>query len=1732
MTRPHSNKARRKSLQRNRGPSATNVRLSRQMFLEPLEDRRMMAVVEVDLTGGALTILGDQDGGDLNDSILISYDGGSDSYTLFAGAGTSITEAPGTAGVPSMGGLKYSGVNSVTFNALTGNDSFSLLNSPDPLDSITFNGASGDDKLDLSLMDTSSLGSLAKNLANFGFNGVATGAASFTSVNSVVGSVAGVGDSIAGTSEASAWTIDETTTSTYVSGGQTLKFSNFEQLNGSTNTDSYTITDLGAVAYTVAGGAGSNTLNLTGVPNADVKLTNLGGISVDGFESTQSLTFQQINKLSGGAGTNKLTGTNNSSTWVINDTTGNSAPNLSFSGFTSLTGGSATDTFLVQDNSSNTYSLAGGDGVDSFQFGLDNSLDKLTNNIAVDGGTGGAHLTLHDQADPSNNNYSLTAATVARVGGGTVTYGNIVDLTINAGSGSNQFAITAVPTATGTKTLNGGTGNDVLDLTALATAKVTLTAANATSGFNGTVDGVANFTAVEDLKGSAAGVADELVGLNATSTWTINDTTGNTYVSTKTAKFSGFEKLSGGSAADTFNVQDNSVSNDYTLSGGAGVDAFNLGLANSLDKLTKNITVSGDADGATLTLNDQADANNNDYTLGANTVGRDGGGTATYSDITTLTLNASNTTNNIKITGTPTAGAVVINGGSGNDVLDLSAAASAKVTLTAANVVSGFNGTVDGGAAFTGVEKFVGSAAGVADEFTGLNAVSTWTINDTTGSTYVSTKTASISGFEKLNGGSAVDTFNVQDNSVSNDFTLNGGGGLDAFNFGLANSLDKITKNISVNGDTASAKLTLNDQGDADLNDYTIGTNTIGRDGGGTVTYSDVTDLTLNAGSGSNVMKVTGTPIATGTKTLNGGTGNDLLDLSALASSKVVLSAANATNGFDGTITGIANFTAVEEFKGSTAGTADEFVGLNAVATWTINDLTGSTYQTTKTAKFADFELLTGGSAKDTFKVQDNSKSNPLTLTGNGAGDSFLIGDTVNKLAGLKNLAVVGGADVGDELILNDQAEVGANDYTISATVAKVNGGVEVTHSTTEKITLNASQGKNEVTVIDGTYNPSTTIKLVDTTGNSTLLVDDTADTNANTWTISSTQTIRSVPTPTLTIDYSSLATLQSLTMHNGKGNDTVTIASTPATTLIDAKQGFDIIHVNKTSHATSVIGGDEDDTINVGNGDLDSIGAALTVDGGGQGSATRTVFSGGTESVDSKKFNPTSAIKLRGDTLNVLDGSQTGLQTYQVTNSKVSRTSAAQPVTYSNIEQLKLAAGVNDTDVVITVPLAADPQLPSVVGVDGGGASADNRVRIIGNVENNNITIGNMTAVETNRSQFEVASVRRLWVEAGRGQDVIHNRSTVPGLLDGDQAKTDAQYSLVAGAEDDIISSEAPSTSTLSPVLLGNDGKDFLHTTNASSAGTTFLVGDYFINNMVKFTATTPLPTTSRIQVVAANSTLPALSPAEAGDRYATSHAGLSTRNQVLARLDTLVQGRFNLVGAENASSLDVIGWLQAKLPLAITPLAVVKMIPPINRAVREFVRDPGAPANPAPSHVTYNPLGQPLPSGSIPAGSPLLNGGEDIPEDEVPPTVMTNPFERTDVNADGKITAFDALAIINELNRNGARPIDNSPSGEFGSETYSERPLQFYDVNGDMKITAMDALAVINKLNTRVTEYAMPERVGVSILAEIDLAESIDNQQFAEEMATLSPPSTNTLSDDAILALLAAQDDAEESE
>lgn len=121
-----------------------------------------------------------------------------------------------------------------------------------------------------------------------------------------------------------------------------------------------------------------------------------------------------------------------------------------------------------------------------------------------------------------------------------------------------------------------------------------------------------------------------------------------------------------------------------------------------------------------------------------------------------------------------------------------------------------------------------------------------------------------------------------------------------------------------------------------------------------------------------------------------------------------------------------------------------------------------------------------------------------------------------------------------------------------------------------------------------------------------------------------------------------------------------------------------------------------------------------------------------------------------------------------------------------------------------------------------------------------------------------------------------------------------------------------------------------------------------------------------------------------------------------------------------------------------------------------------------------------------SSPTNATIRPGSEfalvEILDDDqaVVPHPWLNKELREDVNGSGTVEPADALAVINDLNRSGARALPLPPVAPF-------TPPPFLDVNGDDEVSPIDALLVINYLNQQAEEAARAAR-------PVPLAENAD--------------------------------------
>ncbi|TWT82310.1 Dockerin type I repeat protein [Planctomycetes bacterium CA13] len=776
-------------------------------------------------------------------------------------------------------------------------------------------------------------------------------------------------------------------------------------LNGGDDNDTFDID--AALTGTINGEAGIDTLQGDLIVNAT--LTNSDANGFDGTADGVSGGFNDIETLIGiGPGT--LTGENLDATWALNGTPTytEGADSLNFGGFATLQGGSASDTFNVTAPS--TFDL-------------------------------------------------------------------------NGGGGNDRFDIDAALTGT----INGEAGSDTLQGNLIVNATLTNSDAN---GFDGTADGVSGgFNDIETLIGIGPGT---LTGENLDATWALNGTP--TYTEgADSLNFGGFATLQGGSASDTFNV---TAPSTFDLNGGGGNDRFDIDAALTgtingeagIDTLEGNLIVN-----ATLT---NSDANGFDGTAD----GVSGG----FNDIETLigigpgTLTGEDLDATWALNGTPTytegadslnfdgfamlqggsasdtfnvtaPSTFDLNGGGGNDTFDIDAALTGTIngeagsdtlqgdlivnaTLTNSDA-NGFDGTADGvSGGFNDIETLIGIGPGT---LTGENLDATWALNGTP--TYTEgADSLNFDGFAMLQGGTAIDTFNVS--IIVTPTTLLGGSGDDLFNLSSDapinnGNVDGIAAALTIEGESDTDVLNISDEGGAaDASGLLTSTTITGLGNAGPITYATIETLNLDlSDAGDDTLTIASTH--GGTTNIDAGMGNDIVNVQTTTTGSTTTisgsegndtfnlgSSTNLLNGILGQVifNGNANLatpttTDSVATKGNTAtrtlpvgDTLNLFdQGYNAAAQYNLSDGMFNRDTTVAPTMFATVEtinLLAGQAAND-INVLDTTDNTKTTIISQDVADDIDV-----TLTGDGSVLIINSAGGNDSI---DIATTGANSVNI-----------------------------------------------------------------------------------------------------------------------------------------------------------------------------------------------------------------------------------------------------------------------------------------------------------------------------------------------------------------------------------------------------------------------------------------------------------------------------------------------------------------------------------------------------------------------------------------------------------------------------------------------------------------------------------------------------------------------------
>jgi len=355
--------------------------------------------------------------------------------------------------------------------------------------------------------------------------------------------------------ETTNWVIDGANTGQLTDGVNTVRFTNFTDISGANGNavDRFTVSGSTAASLSglINGMGGSDRLIITADGDRVIELGNRRNENLNVFQ-VEILTANSL-------AANELISDSNAikNSWIVNVNNGgtlsdNGANNITFSNFSTLSGGMTIDEFILNAGVT-IHSLNGGSGNDIFTIA-----GSVTDSI--NGGNNNDIVMLNTGSDVGIVNLGMGNDRFI-INGGNVKNGVYGD------DGDDTF----VSDGGNVKLFNGGGGdNDRVSYT----EAVTITLGDAVS-----LGGVAveNIEGVEAINGTINARQDV-----TTTTWTISGNNEGQVYDDETGfgqvlSFSGFSTINGGEGVDVFTVNGNGSVSD-SINGNGGDDRLNINL--------------------------------------------------------------------------------------------------------------------------------------------------------------------------------------------------------------------------------------------------------------------------------------------------------------------------------------------------------------------------------------------------------------------------------------------------------------------------------------------------------------------------------------------------------------------------------------------------------------------------------------------------------------------------------------------------------------------------------------------------------------------------------------------------------------------------------------------------------------------------------------------------------------------------------------------------------------------------------------------------------------------------------------------------------------------------------------------------------------------------------------------------------------------------------------------------
>src|SRR5262249_46139967 len=248
-----------------------------------------------------------------------------------------------------------------------------------------------------------------------------------------------------------------------------------------------------------------------------------------------------------------------------------------------------------------------------------------------------------------------------------------------------------------------------------------------------------------------------------------------------------------------------------------------------------------------------------------------------YSGVERLSVNAGGANNTFTVQSTAAGTTTTLNGGAGPDTFNVGNAADTFDDIKGPLVLNG-NLVAESQVFFPDIVNLFNQGSTVTNSY----VVRDNSVTRTGGVVVVYNRMDRLT----LNAGTAADGVVVTSTTALTPVTLNMGGGDDVVNIGTrtGTSLDGIAAPVTVNGETGSDTILLNDQTDTNANNSSVTATNAPRNTLPILSYAPVENLTLNAGASGDAAAVQSTTAVTPV-TLKMGGGDDVVTVGSTTNS-------------------------------------------------------------------------------------------------------------------------------------------------------------------------------------------------------------------------------------------------------------------------------------------------------------------------------------------------------------------------------------------------------------------------------------------------------------------------------------------------------------------------------------------------------------------------------------------------------------------------------------------------------------------------------------------------------------------------------------------------------------------------------------------------------------------------------------------------------------------------------